>query len=262
MPNFAASVTLMFNEVDLLDRFEQAASVGFRAVEVQAPYGESPEDIADRLRCHDLTPVLFNLPTAVGAIPGQEAQFEQGVTRALEYAEATGCRQLHCLAGKTDDTRAEGTFVSNLQWASEQARPLGVRLLIEPLNTRDNPGYFLTRSAQAQRIIHQVGTDNVLLQYDFYHMQIMEGCLAETVKANLDAIGHFQIGGVPGRNEPDRGQEINYPYLFDLIDDLGFTGWVGCEYHPRGNTIDGLAWAEPHGLGRGEPGLGTRPSGH
>ena len=151
MPNFAASVTLMFNEVDLLDRFEQAASVGFRAVEVQAPYGESPEDIADRLRCHALTPVLFNLPTAVGAIPGQEAEFQQGVTRALEYAEATSCRQLHCLAGKTDDSRAEGTFVSNLQWASEQARPLGVRLLIEPLNTRDNPGYFLTRSAQARR---------------------------------------------------------------------------------------------------------------
>jgi hydroxypyruvate isomerase len=254
MPKFAASVTMMFTEVDLLDRFEQAASVGFRAVEVQVPYGESKEDIADRLQRHGLTPVLFNLPVAVGAIPGQEAAFRQGVTRALEYAEATGCRQLHCLAGQTDDSRAEGTFVTNLQWASEQARPLGVRLLVEPLNTRDNPGYFLTRSSQARSIIEQVGTDNVFLQYDFYHMQIMEGFLAETVKANLDIIGHFQISGVPGRNEPDHGQEINYPYLFDLIDDVGFSGWVGCEYRPRGNTIDGLAWAAPHGIRRREPG--------
>ena len=254
MPKFAASVTMMFTEVDLLDRFEQAASVGFRAVEVQVPYGESKEDIADRLRCQGLTPVLFNLPVAVGAIPGQEAVFRQGVTRALEYAEATGCRQLHCLAGQTDDARAEGTFVTNLKWASEQARPLGVRLLVEPLNTRDNPGYFLTASSQARSIIDQVGTDNVFLQYDFYHMQIMEGFLAETVKANLDIIGHFQISGVPGRNEPDHGQEINYPYLFDLIDDVGFTGWVGCEYRPRGNTIDGLAWAAPHGIRRREPG--------
>jgi hydroxypyruvate isomerase len=248
MPNFAASVTMMFNEVDLLDRFEQAASVGFRAVEVQVPYGESKEDIADRLQRHGLTPVLFNVPEAVGAIPGQEAAFRKGVTKALEYAGATGCRQLHCLAGKTDDPRAEGTFVSNLKWASEQARPHGVRLLVEPLNTQDNPGYFLTGSSQARGILDQVGADNVFLQYDFYHMQIMEGRLAETVQANLDIIGHFQVSGVPGRNEPDESQEINYPYLFSLIDEVGFAGWVGCEYRPRGNTGDGLVWAAPYGI--------------
>ena len=254
MPKFAASVTMMFNEVALLDRFEQAASVGFRAVEVQVPYGESKEDIADRLQRHSLTAVLLNLPVAVGAIPGQEAVFQQGLTSALEYAEATGCRQLHCLAGQTDDLRAEATFVANLRWASEQARPRGIRLLVEPLNTRDNPGYFLTSSSQARSIIDQVGRDNVFLQYDFYHMQIMEGFLAETVKANLDIIGHLQISGVPGRNEPDHRQEINYPYLFDLLDDVGFTGWVGCEYRPRGNTLDGLAWAAPHGIRPSEPG--------
>ena len=261
MPKFAASVAMMFNEVDLLDRFEQAASVGFRAVEVQGPYGESKEDIADRLQRHKLAPVLFNLPAAVGAVPGQETEFQHGVTRALEYARVAGCRQLHCLAGRTDDSRAEATFVSNLKWASEQVRAFGVRLLLEPLNTRDNPGYFLTGTTQARRIIEQVGADNVFLQYDFYHMQIMEGFLAETVKANLDIIGHFQIGGVPGRNEPNDSQEINYPYLFDLLDDLGFEGWVGCEYRPRANTIDGLTWAAPFGIQRRYPPLVAGRSG-
>ena len=262
MPNFAASVTLMFNEVDLLDRFEQAASVGFRAVEVQAPYGESPEDIADRLRRHDLTPVLFNLPTAVGAIPGQEAEFQQGVTRALEYAEATGCRQLHCLAGKTDDTRAEGTFVSNLQWASEQAETAWRAPPHRATQHSGQSGLF-SDAERAGPEDHSPGwhrqcvTAVRLLPYaDHGRVPGRDG--QSQARRNRP----FQIGGVPGRNEPDRGQEINYPYLFDLIDDLGFTGWVGCEYHPRGNTIDGLAWAEPHGFGRGGPGLGTRSSGH
>ena len=250
MPRLAASVAMMFNEVALLDRFERAAQVGFRGVEVQAPYGESTEDIADRVRRHNLTTVLLNVPAGVAAIPGQEADFREGLTRALEYAEATNCQQLHCLAGRTDDSRAEATFVANLQWASGQARALGVRLLLEPLNTQDNPGYFLTGSAQARRIIDRVGSDNVFLQYDFYHMQIMEGFLAETVNANMDIISHFQIGGVPGRHEPDDTQEINYPYLFDLIDSLGFEGWVGCEYRPRAGTVEGLTWARPYGIGR------------
>ena len=250
MPKFAASVAMMFNEVELLDRFEQAASVGFNAVEVQAPYGESKEDIADRLGRYNLTPVLFNLPAALAAVPGEEDQFRSAITQALEYAGVAGCRQLHCLAGNTDASHAEATFVANLKWASEQTRPLGVRLLLEPLNTQDNPGYFLTGSAQARRIIDQVDTDNVLLQYDFYHMQIMEGFLAETVKANLDIIGHVQVGGVPGRHEPDDHQEINYRYLFDLLDDVGFEGWIGCEYRPRGHTIDGLGWAARYGIRR------------
>ncbi len=249
MPKFAASVTMMFREVELLDRFEQAALTGFRGVEIQSPYGESKEDISVRLRRFDLVPVLFNVSPDVAAVPGQEGEFQKGLVHALGYAELTGCKQLHCLAGRTDDPHAEATFVTNLRWASERARPFGVRLLVEPLNTQDNPGYFLTSSAQARRIIDRVGSDNVFLQYDFYHMQIMEGRLAETVRANLDIIGHFQVGGVPGRNEPDENQEIGYPYLFALLDDLGYDGWVGCEYRPRGRTIEGLAWATPYGVG-------------
>ena len=249
MPKFATSVAMMFTEVELLDRFREASRAGFRAVEVQRPYSESKEDVADRINRNNLTASLFNLPQAVGAVPGRESEFRDALTTALEYASLSGCRQLHCLAGATNDPAAEVTFVANLKWAAEQARPFGGRLLLEPLNTEDNPGYFLTGSVQARRIIEQVGSDNVFLQYDFYHMQIMEGFLAETVKANIDIISHFQIGGVPGRHEPDDTQEINYPYLFDLIDDLGFDGWVGCEYRPRAGTMEGLAWARPYGIG-------------
>ena len=249
MPKFAASVAMMFNEWDLLDRFGQAAGLGFRGVEIQAPYSETSKDIAEQVQEHNLTATLMNVPVAAGAIPGSEDEFRNGLVRAFEYAEASGCSQLHCLAGRTDDSRAEATFVSNLKWASERARPLGVRLLLEPLNTQDNPGYFLTGSAQARRIIDLVGEDNVFLQYDFYHMQIMEGYLSETVRANIEVISHFQIGGVPGRHEPDDSQEINYPYLFDVIDELNFEGWVGCEYRPAGQTLAGLAWAERYGIG-------------
>ena len=249
MPKFASSVAMMFTEVELLDRFAAASRAGFQAVEVQQPYGEAKEDITDRVQRHNLSAALLNLPQALGAIPGRQAEFRAALTLALEYADAARCGQLHCLAGVTDDPTAEATFVENLRWGATQARPFGVNLLLEPLNTQDNPGYFLTGSAQARRIIDQVGSDNVFLQYDFYHMQIMEGFLAETVKANIDIISHFQIGGVPGRHEPDDTQEINYPYLFDLIDDLGFEGWVGCEYRPRAGTVEGLGWARPYGIG-------------
>ena len=248
MPKFAASVAMMFNEWDLLDRFEQAAGLGFQGVEIQAPYSESVSDIADRVCRHNLFATLMNVPVAAGAIPGQEDEYRDGLLRAFEYADAAGCGQIHCLTGCTDDSRGEMTFVENLKWASKRARPLGIRLLLEPLNTQDNPGYFLTGSAQTRRIIDLVGEDNVFLQYDFYHMQIMEGDLAETVRANRDIISHFQIGGVPGRHEPDDTQEINYPYLFSVIDDLGFEGWVGCEYWPSGETVAGLSWACPYGI--------------
>ena len=247
MPKLAASVTLMFNEWPLLDRFEQAARAGFEGVEMQDPFGESKESIADRVRAHGLAPALMNVAPAAGAVPGREAEFRAGLARAFGYAEAAGCRQLHCLAGQSDAGHAEATFVANLKWAAAQA-PAGMRLLIEPLNTQDNPGYFLTGSAQARRILDRVGADNVFLQYDFYHMQIMEGALAATVRANIDVIGHFQVGGVPGRHEPDQAQEVNYPYLFDLMDDLGFRGWVGCEYRPAAGTLAGLGWARPYGI--------------
>jgi hydroxypyruvate isomerase len=247
----AASVELMFREHDLLDRFEQAAKAGFRGVEIQSPYGEAREDIAERVRRHGLTAVLMNVLPGVAAIPGREAEFRSALTRALDYAEAAGCRRLHCLAGTTDDPQAEATFVANLQWASELARPAGVRLLVEPLNTRDNPGYFLTGTAQARRILDRVGRDNVLLQYDAYHMQIMEGHLAETVRANLGVIGHVQIAGVPDRHEPDQAQEVDYTSLLALVDGLGYEGWVGCEYRPRAGTLAGLGWARPYGIRAG-----------
>ena len=248
MPKLAASVAMMFNEVELLDRFGKAADVGFQAVEIQAPYGESKEDIAARVRQHNLTPALMNLPVALAAMPGEEEAFQASLMRALDYANEAGCKQLHCLAGRTSDPAAETTFVSNLKWGAEQAQPHGVRLLLEPLNDQDNPGYYLTHSWQAREIIEEVGAENVRLQYDFYHMQIMEGYLAETVRQNLDIISHFQIGGVPGRHEPDETQEINYSYLLDFVDDLGFEGWVGCEYRPRAGTVEGLGWAETYGI--------------
>jgi hydroxypyruvate isomerase len=248
MPKLAGNFSMMFGEVDMLERFTLAARVGFRGAEIQNPYGQTSLAIAEAYRASGLEAVLFNVPTAVGAIPGHESDFEAGFARALEYAEAADCGQLHCLAGHTDDANAETTFVANLRRASAAARPLGVRLLVEPLNTQDNPGYFLTGSAQARRIIDLVGEDNVFLQYDVYHMQIMEGCLTETIRANLDIISHIQIAGVPGRHEPNRSQEVNYPYLFEMLDDAGYDRWVACEYRPLGDTIAGLAWARAYGL--------------
>lgn len=248
MPKLAANFSMMFREVDLLDRFAAAARVGFTGAEIQNPYERPAAEIAAGYRNSGLEAVLFNLPSPAGAVPGREAEFDRGVARALEYCRATGCRQVHCLAGTTGDAEAEATFVANLRRASAAARSLGVRLLIEPLNTRDVPGYFLTRTADARRILDRVGEDNVFLQYDVYHMQIMEGFLAETIRANFDVIGHVQIAGVPGRREPDGSQEVHYPYLFGVLDELGYGGWVGCEYRPAGDTLAGLDWARPLGI--------------
>lgn len=238
----------MFGEAALLDRFVLVAAAGFRAVEIQAPYSEPASSLAERIQDANLQAVLINTPVALAAVPGEERAFRKGMQHAIEYAIALGCEQIHCLAGRTDDPAAESTFIRNLRWAADQAVAHGVRLLLEPLNTVDNPGYFLTGSAQARRIIDQVERDNVRLQCDFYHLQIMEGHLAETLTAQFDVIGHIQISGVPGRNEPDALQEINYPFLLSLIDQLGFDGWVGCEYRPRGDTLAGLDWALPYGV--------------
>mgnify|MGYP001976659830 FL=1 len=248
MPKLAANFSLMFQEVPMMERFALAARLGFRGAEIQNPYGHTSDDIGRVYREHELEAVLFNVPAAVGALPGHEADFEAGFLRALDYCAEAGCRQIHCLAGQTNDERAEEVFVANLQQASTEARRLGVRLLVEPLNTRDNPGYFLTSSTQARRIIDLVGQDNLFLQYDIYHMQIMEGCLTETIKTNLDIISHIQIAGVPGRHEPNERQEVNYPYLLDLLDQAGYTRWVACEYRPRGDTLSGLGWAAPYGI--------------
>ena len=253
MPKFAASLSWLFQEVPLLERFERAAASGFRAVEIQNPYGESPQALAAQLARNDLEAVLLNVAPGVAAVPGREAEFREALRHALHYAEAMGCRQLHCPAGATADPGAKATMVSNLRWAAAAARAQSVRLLIEPLNSSDNPGYFLTGSDQARRIIDAVGSAELGMQWDAYHIQIMEGSLTRSLRAQLEVIGHIQIGGVPGRGEPDDRQEINYPYLLALIDELGFEGWVGCEFAPAPGS-DGLGWAAGYGLGsrRGE----------
>ena len=249
MPKFAVSLSWFFQDVPLLKRFERAAAAGFRAVEVQAPYEEPAEALALELKRHDLEAVLINVAPGLAAVPGREADFREALERALSYADAMRCRQLHCVAGRTEgDPRAEETFLSNLRWASERAAAQGVRLMLEPLNTTDNPGYFLTGTAQARRIIETVGSEHVAMQFDAYHIQIMEGSLTESLRKHLGVIGHIQVGGVPGRHEPDERQEINYPYLFDLIDELGFEGWIGCEYAPSEGS-DGLGWAGRYGIG-------------
>jgi len=251
MPKFAASVSWLFQDVPLIERFERAARAGFEAVEVQAPYEEPAEALAAELTRHNLEAVLINVQPGLAAMPDQEPQFRGAVERALRYAETMDCRQMHCVAGRTEgDPRAEATFLANLRWAAELAGAQGVKLLLEPLNTTDNPGYFLTGSAQARRIIEAVGSEHVAMQFDFYHLQIMEGSLTEALRKHLDVVAHIQIGGVPGRREPGEQQEINYPYLFDLIDSLGFAGWVGCEFAATEGG-DGLGWAAPYGLGAG-----------
>jgi hydroxypyruvate isomerase len=188
----------------------------------------------------------------VAALPGREEVFAEFFERVLAYARALSCRCLHAIAG-TPPTGVPwqdcaAVYVRNLRWAADNLKPYGIRLLIEPLNTRDNPGYFLTSTVQARQIIERVGSDNLFLQMDLYHCQVMRGDLVEEIKAHLSVIGHFQIAGNPGRHEPDIG-EINYPYVFDLIDELGYTGWVGCEYRPCDDMAAGLGWGRAYGLG-------------
>lgn len=256
MPRFAANLSMLFNELDFLERFEAAANAGFEAVEFLFPYEYSADDLRDRLRRHRLSQVLFNAPPGdwsagergIAILPDRHEAFRASIASALDYAAALGCPRLHVMAGikppNIDRRRAEDTYVANLRDAADLAAARGVRCLIEPLNTRDVPGYFLTHADEACRIIERVGRDNVRLQLDLYHRQIMNGDLAQAIKSFLPLTDHIQIAGVPGRHEPDVG-EINYPFLFDILDELGYDGWVGCEYTPRGATIDGLGWARP-----------------
>lgn len=256
MPKFAANLSMMFQEVPFLERFGAAAKAGFAAVEFLFPYEHPAEDIAARLRKHDLTQALFNLPPGdfskgergIASLPGREAAFEESVETALAYAGPLGCRTLHCMAGLLPDeaerAAREKIYVANLRKAAQACAAQGITLLVEPINTRDIPGYFLNYQAQARRIIEAVGEPNLKLQLDLYHCQIMEGDLAKHIEAFLDITAHVQIAGVPDRHEPDLG-EISYPWLFDLLDRLGYEGWIGCEYRPRGRTEDGLGWFEP-----------------
>ena len=257
MPKLAANLTMMFNEVDFPDRFEAAARSGFRAVEFALPYDYDKDALAERLEINGLVVALHNLPAGdwaagergIATDPARVGEFQDGVGLATEYAKALGCSRINCLAGippeGTDPDELSATFVSNLRFASAKLGEAGIRLLVEPINTRDIPGFYLNYSDQALSIIEEVGSDNLWLQYDVYHMQIMEGDLVPTMRADLGSIGHIQIADTPGRHEPGTG-EINYPYVFSAIDDMGYDGWIGCEYIPRTTTEEGLGWADEY----------------
>jgi hydroxypyruvate isomerase len=253
MPRFAANLTMLFNEVGFLDRFEAAAKAGFTGVEYLFPYDHDKQRLRQLLDHHGLTQVLHNLPAGnwtagergIACHPDRKEEFAAGVAKAIEYATALGCKKINCLAGITppgiDPQRAHEAFVRNLALAAHELGAAGITLLIEPINTRDIPGFFLTHTDQALEIIKTVGADNLRLQYDVYHMQIMEGDLAPRIQRHLPLIEHLQVADNPGRHEPGTG-EINYEFLFRFIDDLGYQGWIGCEYKPVRGTEDGLAW--------------------
>ncbi len=257
MVKLAANLTMMFGEVDFLDRFEAAAKAGFHGVEYLFPYPYGKEQLLERLQKHGLTQVLHNLPAGdwaagergIACLPDRVGEFQEGVGRAIEYATTLGCKQINCLSGITPKgvplDKARETFTSNMKFAAGALAAAGVRLLIEPINTRDIPGAYLCHTTQALEIIDAVGSPNLSLQYDIYHMQIMEGDLAPTIQRNLTRIGHMQLADNPGRHEPGTG-EINYPFLFQFIDKLGYAGWIGCEYKPETTTMAGLGWAKPH----------------
>lgn len=244
---------MMFNEVYFLDRFAAAAQAGFTGVEFLFPYAWPADDLRERLRSNGLTQVLFNLPPGdwdagergLACLPDRRTEFRDGLERALDYAAVLGCRQLHCMAGMAPaDVPAEllqATYIDNLRHAAREAAKAGVRILIEPINLHDMPGYFLNRSEQALRILDAVGAANLFLQYDIYHAQRSEGELAATIARCLPRIAHMQLADNPGRHEPGTG-EINYPFLFEHIDRLGYEGWIGCEYRPKAGTLAGLGW--------------------
>ena len=259
MPRFAANLTTMFTELEPAERFMAAHQAGFDAVEYLSPYGHSISDLKSLLSDAQLEMILLNTSVGDGAkgerglaaVPGREDDFRAIFDQALEYASALGVGMIHVMAGVVPDgvtiADCDATFVANLQAVAPDAAANGVTLLIEPLNTRDVPGYLHTDSAHARRIIDAVAIDNVRMQFDFYHLQIMEGDLGEGLKRHLDVVGHVQFSSVPGRHEPQHG-EVNLPFLFNRLDELGYTGWVGCEYRPKTTTPEGLTWAKPYGI--------------
>ena len=256
MPRFAANLTLMYTEHACADRFAAAAADGFDAVECLFPYELSSDELARRLRDQRLSLVLFNLPPGdwaagergMAALPWREAEFAASIETALAYAQASGCRQLHAMAGLVpaaasahDRAAMHHTYVTNLRRAAQVLAPHGITLLIEPINTRDMPGYFLNHQQAAHDLVAEVGEPNLKVLMDLYHCQIMEGDVATRLRRHIAGVGHLQIAGVPDRHEPDSG-ELNYPFLFELIDALGYSGHVGCEYRPRAGTSAGLGW--------------------
>jgi hydroxypyruvate isomerase len=253
VPKFAANISMMFNEVAFPQRFAAAAAAGFKAVEFLFPYDHAPHEVAQWLQQSRLENVLFNLPPGdwaagergIAALPGRADEFRADVARGIAYALALGTQRVHMMAGLVpagaDRHAYQETYLDNLRHAAREVGKHGITLLIEPINGRDMPDYFLSSQAQAHALREACGEPNVKVQMDFYHAQIVEGDLATTFRQYFDGIGHVQIASVPSRNEPDDG-EVNYPYLFRLLDTLGYDGWIGCEYRPRGRTEDGLGW--------------------
>jgi hydroxypyruvate isomerase len=260
MPRFAANLSLMYTEHAFLDRFAAAARDGFRAVEYLFPYAFEARELRTRLDEHGLQQVLFNAPPGdfdngergIACLPGREDEFRRGFTeQALPYAQALGCPRLHVMAGLTpegaDRARLRDTYLANLAWAAQQAAPHGIDVLIEPINTRDIPRFFLNRQDDAHAVVQAVGAPNLKVQMDLYHCQIVEGDVAMKIRQYLPTgrVGHLQIAGVPERHEPDIG-ELHHPYLFALLDELGYAGHVGCEYRPKAGTSAGLGWFQPY----------------
>ena len=257
MPRFAANLSMMYTELPFLERFAAAAGDGFRAVEFLFPYEHDAQAIAGQLQAHGLTQVLFNLPPGdwsagergMACHPGREEAFATGLSQAIDYARVTGCQRLHAMAGLVpsgvDAAALRATYVGNLRAAAARLAPLGITLLIEPINQRDMPGYYLSLQQQAHDIVAEVGAANLKVQMDLYHCQIMEGDLTRRLERHLAGVGHIQIAGVPDRHEPDTG-EVHFPHLFERLDQLGYQGFVGCEYRPRAGTRAGLGWVRPY----------------
>jgi hydroxypyruvate isomerase len=255
LPKFAANLSMMFTEHDFLDRFDAAAEAGFQSVEFLFPYDHAPETIAERLRRNDLEPALFNLPPGdwqagergIAALPGRFEEFKSGVERALDYVSATGAKRVHMLSGNA--SRADVDARASCRRAIRHAAPIfaerGVDLLLEPINSRNMPAYFLNDFGYAADLIADLALPNLKLQFDVYHRQIMHGDVTMAFRTLQPVVGHVQIASVPSRNEPD-GEELNYPYLFAEFDRLGYDGFVGCEYNPRAATLEGLGWFKPY----------------
>ena len=256
MPRLAANLSMMFPEYDFLDRFAAARKHGFKAVEFLFPYAFPKEEIAARLKGEGLEQVLFNVAQGdwdagdrgIGGVKGREDDFKRAIETALDYANAFRTPRLHVMAGLVAKGASKEIFAANLAWAATLAKQSGVQLMLEPLNPIDFPDYLNGGIETALDLIAKSGSDNVFLQYDAYHLQMTQGRLLQTFRDHQPIIRHVQIAGVPGRNEPDSTQEINFPALFALLDQLGYRGWVSGEYRPRGKTADGLGWAEPWGI--------------
>jgi len=259
MPRLAANLSMMFNEVGFLDRFAAARAAGFDAVEFLFPYDFPAAELRQRLDDNGLTQALFNMPPGdwakgergLASLPGRQAEFREAVKRAVEYAHALNCKLVHCMAGIPDASVPFATsaalYAANLAWAAEQASRAEVRLCIEPINHRDMPGYHLNTEAQGAAVVEALGADRVGLQFDVYHVQITEGDITKRMEKYMPIIAHMQIADVPARNEPGTG-EIGWPFVFRRMDELGYTGYVGCEYRPAGDTVAGLGWRRTFGV--------------